>query len=314
MERESLISKMKIWRQIGSFAAMLLMLSSSGVHVLAQETSGTSSSLHSQDEKALRAQADDYARAFASGNSAALANMWTADGTYSRADGEELKGRAAIERFFASGFKNSGAYQLSITVDSLRFPKNDVAIEEGTCRPAQGPGAGNISHYQVVHVKENGKWLMAAVTETVREQASGDRLEDFAWLLGNWSARTAKGQLHLSVDWVGDNKFMRCAFRKEGASDSRPDEVEIIGWNPLWKRIVSWHFDRRGGFGSGRWQRDGQSWIENASNIESDGTASSGVNILHKLSDNSFTWRSTARSIAGTSVPDTDEITVTRDQ
>ena len=305
------MSKLKRWRPIGLLIAILLVVSSSGVEALAQD--GSESSLHDSDEKAIRAQADEYAKAYASGDAAVLANMWTVDGTYN-VDGQEVKGRAAVEQFFASGFKKSGSAPLSITVKSLSFPKDDVAIEEGTCRLAQGPAAGEISHYQVVHVKESGNWLMASVSETNGGQASEDKLADLAWLIGNWSAVGAKEKLHFKVDWAGDNKFIRVAFKKEDSSDSNPEEVEVIGWDPVTQRIVSWHFDRRGGFGSGRWQRDGQSWIKSAKSVEFDGTASSGVNVLHKLSDSSFTWRSTGRNRAGASLPDTEDITITRVQ
>jgi uncharacterized protein (TIGR02246 family) len=270
---------------------------------------------NSSDEKALRSEADDYCKAYARGDAKTIANMWTPDGTYTDANGLELKGRPEIEKYFASGFKQCGAQPLDISIESIRFPRNDVAIEEGTCRVVKGPASGIKSRYMVVHVKENGQWLQAAVTESEPPQeTSRDSLKDFNWLIGSWTAKGPKGTMHLKANWVGDDKFIHCSYATDDSSNPKSEQMQIIGWSPISRQVISWHFDKRGGYGYGHWLKDGQSFIEKATGVEPDGTTSSSINTLHKLTDNSFTWRSTGRVFGNNTLADTPEITVTRDQ
>jgi uncharacterized protein (TIGR02246 family) len=266
------------------------------------------------DEKILRLQADDYAKDFAAGNAKAIADMWAPDGTFTNVEGKEYRGRAEIQQFFASYFERFGAQPLDVIVESISFPTTGVAIEEGQTSTRQDHTAGNTSRYTAVHVKENGKWLMCAVTETERPQKFNDTLQDLAWLIGNWTAKCSPTKsIHLKADWAANHNFIQCTYGKLSAGDDRSGAMAIIGRNPINGRIISWHFDPNGGSGSGKWVRDGQSWLERATSVESDGTMGSATYIIHKLDDNTFTWRSIERSLAGLALPDRQELTVTRD-
>lgn len=267
------------------------------------------------DEKLLRSQVEDYAKDYASGDAKAIANMWTSDGTYTLANGLELHGRSEIEKYFAAGFKQFGAQPLKVSVESINFPTSDVAIEEGSCRVLKGTASDIQSRYTVVHVKQNGQWLMVAVTESEGlQKTSGEGLKDLGWLIGSWTAKVPRGTMHLKAEWAGDGKFIHCTYRANDLATEKPEQMQIIGWDPQSRQIRSWHFGSNGGFGCGRWLRDDQSFIESTNGIEPDGTASSSINTLHKLGDNSFTWQSTGRILGNGNLPDTPEITATRDQ
>jgi uncharacterized protein (TIGR02246 family) len=274
--------------------------------------SASSSTSTADDEKVLRAQNDDYIKMYAAGDATGLARLWTENGTYTDPEGHELKGRTAIEQYFVSGFKHGCAGPLELNTESIRFPAGNVAIEEGTCRATRGRAAGSLTRYTVIHVKENGQWLVAAVTESNSSDAKADSLKDLGWLVGNWTAKGPKGTMHFRANWAGDNKFIHCVFKPENAGPN-VGEVEVLGWNPILQRIVAWHFDSKGGFGYGKFLKDGDAWVESAAGVEADGTAGSSVNTLRKLNDNSFSWRSTGRRLGGHPMADTDEITVTRD-
>jgi uncharacterized protein (TIGR02246 family) len=272
---------------------------------------------NSADEQTFKSQAADYSKAYTAGDARAIATMWTPDGTYTDEDGLELKGRSEIEKYFASGFKRFGAQPLQINIESVRFPASDVAIEQGTCRVLKGPDAGTVTRYSIVHVKQDNRWLMAAVTESNGvAKAASDSLKDFGWLKGSWTAKGAQGTMHLKADWAGEQKFIHCTYEADSSDSTLPKsgQVQIIGWNPRTKQITSWHFSPKGGFGTGRWLEDGDSFIECTNGVEPDGTLSRSINTIHKLSDNSFTWRSTGRMLGNGNLPDTPEITVTRDQ
>ncbi len=267
------------------------------------------------DEKALRGQADDYAKAFAAGDYTTIANMWSPDGTYTDAEGDEFKGRPAIEQFFKSSFEHYGGQPLEICIDSIKFPSTGVAIEEGRSRILQGRYAGSMSRYLVVHVKDNGKWQMRAVSETVCPESFNDSLDDLSWLIGKWTAKASSTKIvHARIDWTANQKFLRCVYQKEIAGDTKEMAVSIIGRNPSTGQIVSWHFDATGGYGSARWFRDGQSWVQHASSTEPTGATGNAIYVLSKLDNNNFTLRSTDRYLDHLPLPDTQEIKITREQ
>lgn len=295
--------------------AILFMVPWISAHALDKSTSK-----YSEDEKTLRTQAEDYARAFASGNATAVANMWVSDGSFTDTEGREYKGRNAIQALLESHFRQFGGQPLEVSVESIRFPASSVAIEEGTSRllsrsslPISSSG---LSRYTAVHVKENGKWQMAAVVETNSTPDSNKVfLKDLGWLVGNWApGGSSPNNIHFKAHWTANRNFIHCIYEAGGTGESQIKETEIIGYNPLTKRITSWHFDSNGGFGNGKWLRDGQSWIVSATSVEPDGTVGSAIYTLRKLNDNSFTWRSTRRSLAGRPLPNTQEIIVTRQE
>lgn len=276
----------------------------------AEEKSETSSN-HSADEKALRSQAKDYAAAYAKGNAKVLAGMWTEDGTYTDLTGQKFVGRSAIEKFLADGFGRFGGEPFDITVDSIRFLSDSVAVEEGRTRFLKGQYAGSISRYTAVHVKDGDKWRMATVSEINETVPSNQGLTELAWMVGDWKGKTKQGDVHLKADWAGGNrKFIHCLLSAEG---QKGQSVQIIGWDPLSCGLKSWHFDAVGGYGSGNWHKDGDTWLETTDCVECDGGMGGSVNVIRRLNDNSFSWRSTGRMLDNESLPDTPEIILVKD-
>jgi hypothetical protein len=132
-------------------------------------------------------------------------------------------------------------------------------------------------------------------------------LQDLDWLIGDWTAQGTKS-LPLQNSWSANHHLIKLE------SKDNSGEFQLIGWNPATKQIVSWHFDAEGGFGWGKWYQLGDTWIENASAIRADGKTAHATYLLHKLSNNKFTWHSTDRSLNGQSVPDLAAIEVSRDK
>jgi uncharacterized protein (TIGR02246 family) len=295
---------------VGTLLALPCTSSLADTAALAETRTGT----RIEDEKLLRQQANDYAKAFAAGNYKAIADMWAPEGTFTNAEGRELQGRVAIQQFFAAYFERFGAQPLDVRVESIRFPSDGVAIEEGQTSTHEVQGSGNVSQYTVVHVKENGRWQMEAVTERDCSRQFADSLKDLDWLIGTWTAKCSPAEsLHLRAEWVANHNFIRCTYGKPGGGDDNSEAITIIGRNPINGRIISWHFDPKGGSGSGKWFRDGQSWVERAMSVEPSGATGGATYVLRKLDDNTFTWRSTNRSFAGSALPDRQELTLSRD-
>jgi uncharacterized protein (TIGR02246 family) len=267
------------------------------------------------DEKALTAQVNEYAKAFAAGDYKAIASMWAPEGTFTDIDGQVIRGRDDIQSYFKENFERFGAQKLEIVIDSIKFPSNNVAIEEGHARPLDGPAIDAVSHYSVVHVKQNNKWQMYSVTETDYAETRQGSLKDWQWLIGNWSTKPSSTKtIKIIASWAIGQKFIRCLFETEELGKGRQFAMVIIGQDPTNGRIISWHFDPSGGFGSGKWTRDGDTWIERGKSVEADGTTGSALYTLHKLDDNTFTWHSTERYLDDAKLADGDEIKISREQ
>jgi uncharacterized protein (TIGR02246 family) len=299
--------------KLATFLAVIL-LAMPNLPIVAAEANGATESMSSvEDEKALRAQANDYVKAFANGDYKTIANMWASDGSLIDIEGRVLRGRAAIEKYFKGYFDNCGGQALEIAIDSIKFPGNDMAVEEGHSRLMKGPDIDDINQYTVVHLKRDNQWQMYSVTEAPYPPGYVGSLNDWQWLIGNWSAHpSAAKTINIRASWATGHKFIRCLFETDNSSGNKDFAMVVIGQDPSNGRIISWHFDPSGGYGSGKWTNDGQTWIERAQSIESNGAQGSAIYTLHKLDNNNFTWSSTQRVLNNADLPDSEEIKVSR--
>ena len=125
------------------------------------------------DREAIAKAVQSFAAAFEKGDARAVAAHWTENGEYNAADGTVFRGRAAIEKVYSELFaKSKTAAKVDIEVDSVRFPSRDTAIEEGHFKLRLGKEPAVTSKYSVLHVRENGKWLMAVVRDWPGEGAT----------------------------------------------------------------------------------------------------------------------------------------------
>ena len=85
-----------------------------------------------------------------------------------------------------------------------------------------------------------------------------------------------------------------------------------IGWDPLARQIRSWEFDSAGGFGEGRWSRDGDRWTIKHMGVLADGMASSATNIMTNERQDMLSWVSTDRVVGDETLPDTESDVLVR--
>src|SRR5690606_4732441 len=90
--------------------------------------------------------------------------------------------------------------------------------------------------------------------------------------------------------------------------------TQIIGWDPDKQTIRSWLFDSEGGFGVGIWTQKENQWTIRTLQVLANGEKASGINIMTKVDDDTFTFRSLGREVDGILLPGIDEITVVRQQ
>jgi hypothetical protein len=137
-------------------------------------------------------------------------------------------------------------------------------------------------------------------------------LNELAWTVGDWIVDGENPSFESSVKWSKNGAFLIHSFRVSNPKADPHSGMQIIAWDPAEKRIRSWTYDSRGGFGEETWSRSGDRWSIRKKFTLPDGGRASAVQIMTRMSDDAYRWKSVNRVIDGSLQPDTDEITVIR--
>ena len=118
--------------------------------------------------------------------------------------------------------------------------------------------------------------------------------------------------MHTSSRWSKNKNYILRDFTLRLGQRPVMSGSQRIGWDPDRQQIRSWVFDTDGGRAEGLWSKDDNRWIIRATGVLHDGTKGSATNIITKLDEDTFTWRSINRVVGGEATPDIDEIKVIR--
>jgi uncharacterized protein (TIGR02246 family) len=254
-----------------------------------------------------------YEEAYNKGDSKTLAGLYSEDVYYIDQDGEEVKGRDAMEKLLADNFKQNPGAKIAITPEEVKQLAPDVKVTRGLATVTLANGTSETTRYTAITVKKGENWEISQLTETEAPPVSAySRLEVLEWLVGTWQDKSEDQTVEQKVNWAGDKNFLVRTFKVKAADKPETDGWEIIGWDPIRQQIRSWIFDSNGGFGEATWTTDGDDWLIRVSNILSDGSRSTAENVLTKVDDNKFTWESQNRTLNGELRPSIDKIEVER--
>src|SRR5580704_2768995 len=238
-----------------------------------------------EGEAAIRATADAFVKFFNAGNAKGVASLWTPNGSVADEEGNVFKGRDAIEQQYAGLFKAHPTARMHVAISSIEFPTPTTAIEDGVAqvitRDTAPPAA---SRYTVLHVLENGKWLMASVRESEMPVASTfSHLQELGWLVGNWENKSEGATAHCQIRWIANKSFLQRDFsvHRDGAIVS--SGTQIVGWDPRLEQIVSWTFDSSGGHGMSHWIATPEGWRITSVGVTADAMSTSSVDRLIHL-------------------------------
>ena len=264
---------------------------------------------HADDEAAIRKASADFIKVVEKGDAKAVAAAWTEDGEYIDDDGTTLRGRAAIEAAYAKAFAKKKSAKVEITIESIRFPSKDTAIEEGYAkRFGDGSEHPTCSRYSVLHVREGGKWLMAVLREWPDEGVS---LRDLDWLIGTWESKSDDTEVRTTYTWDANKNSIRCQITVK-APGKNISGTQVILKDPRSGQLRSWIFDDDGSFGDGAWTRDGKRWVIEATGVQADGGELTATNILTPVDKDTFTWQATERTLDDEELANIPPIKVTR--
>ena len=125
-------------------------------------------------------------------------------------------------------------------------------------------------------------------------------------MVGEWVEERPDASVRLSCRWAEGGNFLlrEVTVKREGKPVMSISQR--IGWDPLARQVRSWEFDSAGGFGEGRWSRDGDRWTIKHTGVQAEGTASSATNIMTKERPDVVRWVSTDRVVGDETLPDTE--------
>jgi len=274
-----------------------------------------------EDEASIRKADDAYVEAYNKRDAKALAAMWSPEAVYVDPEtGDEAIGREEIEKEFADTFAGITDAKLEVTVNAIKFLSPNVAIETGTARIVRPKEEPDESTYSALFVKRDGKWLLDRVTEEetpappAPPPSSYEHLKELDWMIGSWIDDDEEDHATIQTDcnWAKNNNFMTRSFAVVVGDQVNMAGMQFIGWDPIAKQIRSWVFDSDGGFAEGKWTRKGDRWVIQQSGTLPDGSKSSAVNVIRRLDNDSFTWRTVQRSVGADMLPDVEEVTIVR--
>lgn len=268
------------------------------------------------DLKAIRISADAFASAFNAHDAKAVAELWTTDGEYIDESGETFSGREAIKKLYADYFAKSPDRRIRIIVDSVQILSDGAAREKGRTivepRPAGAPAVGT---YTAEHVKVNGKWLMSKVQDVGNQIPSTySGLADLEFLIGAWSAEEYGVKTESVFQWVANRSFVERKYTVTHLDGTTVSGVQMIGLNPNTGSVQSWDFSPGGGHATGTWSPIPGGWSAEMHGVTADGVPTAAVNVLKRLDDNAYVWRSMNRNAGGELAPDTDEVVIKRNK
>ena len=156
---------------------------------------------NAKEEAAIQKTAEEFAEAFDKGDAKALAAFFTEDGDMIDQEGHQVKGRKAIEDLYAKLFAETKGAKLHITITSLRVARPDLALEDGLTEVTSPDGGlPSAARYTVVHVKQEGKWLLESVREAIAVPPNNaEHLEDLAFLIGDVDRGRGEGRQRQGV-------------------------------------------------------------------------------------------------------------------
>jgi len=269
----------------------------------------------SEGDAAIRKAVEAYVVAFNKGDAKALAALWAPEAVYNNPiSGEEVVGREAIEKQFTAVFAEAKGAKLEATTVSIGFVSPNVAVEQGTAKVIRPNEEPEETQYSAVYVKREGQWLLDRVTEQVVPVVIShyEHLKDLEWMVGSWVDQDDEATVVTDCDWTRNNNFLTRSFTVQVGDQLDMAGMQIIGWDPVDKKIRSWVFDSDGGFGQATWTKKGDSWHIHQTGVLPDGRKTSAVNIMTYLDENNCTLQSVDRTVDGDLLPNIPEVKITK--
>ena len=265
--------------------------------------------------KALQATIDNYVAAYNAGDVDKVMGFWTEDADFVDIRGGFHQGRDLIAALFRRGFANNEGRTLKLTSEAKKFLAPTVAMDDGILELTSADGEVSRGRYAVVWTNVDGDWRIRSARDIPleiddeTEAESPPPLEELAWLVGKWQAKSVKYEITIDCDWLMDRSFLAQRFHIKSADDDFR-VLTLIAFDPAEGNFRSWYFDSRGGFGGGLWSKRDDTWRTATVAVLPDGQVGSSIMSWTPIDENSARWQATEREVSGESLPDAEQIYV----
>lgn len=289
------------WCGLATAVVLGLFVQTQGIHAQARDPKA-----QGKEGTGYGKRAQEFIAAFNRGDAKAVAAFYTPQGVYIDQLGREYKGRDALEKLYANAFTENKGAKLTIHVLSLRSVTPDVAIEEGLTEVAPANGdPPSAAKFVAVLVKKDEVWYLDNVQESIaRPPSNADHFDDVAWLIGDWTGESDKGQsVKATYSWAENQNFIVSSFAITVNGIPVTGGHQWIAWDAVDKKLRSWSFFSGGGFGEGVWTREGGAWTIQTTGKSADGKKVSLTNVVGKVDADHITWQVSQLSVDGQRMP-----------
>ena len=264
-------------------------------------------------EVAIRESVDKFAKAYNAHDAKAVGDLFLQEAQIVDEADNTIQGRENIQKLFAEVFADQPETGITIEIESIRFIGTNLAVETGstTTVPPAGKDTES-SRYSVLHILQDGKWLMGLVRDIPAEPSHRDHLEVLAWLVGDWIDESADGKVHTSCRWADSNSFLVQEVTVRRADRDVIKVSQRIGWDPLRKQFKAWVFDSDGGYGESQWTQTETGWLIKATSVNTNGTTASATNHVEPIGIDRYVFQSVDRVSGDEILPPVRVIVVRR--
>jgi uncharacterized protein (TIGR02246 family) len=252
----------------------------------------------SLEEQAVRQADGAFMEDYNKGDAKALAARFTEQAEIVTSDGLRIRGRDQIGERLAQTFAANPGAKLEIAADSIEFLSPDVAKEEGRTVVTQAGQAVETLKHTALFVKRDGRWLISSCREESDPQLTPhQRLKELEWMTGDWVDEGQDSHIKVSCRWSEDGNFLLRTFLVHVQGKPALTIHQRVGWDPLAKEFRSWEFDSEGGYGEGKWSRDGNNWVIKHTGVRPEGITASATHIVAPERSGLVRWISTDRVV-----------------
>jgi uncharacterized protein (TIGR02246 family) len=260
----------------------------------------------------LQAVIEKYVAAYNMGAVEPVMAFWAENSDFVDIRGRFHEGRDLIAALFRRGFAANPGRKVEFKSAARKFLAPDVAMDDGVLHLTGADGEKHSGRYTVVWTKINGKWLIRSARDIPLPEEDAPAapqtppLDELAWLVGKWEAKSEKHTITLDCNWQLDKNFLVQTFHVKSADDDF-QVVTYIAFDPAEGRFRSWFFDSRGGFGGGAWTRRDKVYKAAIVSVLPDGQVGSSVMTWELTDANTLSWQAFDREVNGETLPDSSQ-------
>jgi uncharacterized protein (TIGR02246 family) len=257
----------------------------------------------SPEEQFIRLADDAFVRDYNKADTKALLARFTEDAEVIEEDGTRYRGHGLIEERLAETFAASPGIKIGIKSDSIQLLSPDVIKAEGRTVVTPAKGSPEFRRHTALLVRRDGRWLISSIREEADPLITPhDRLKELEWMLGEWVDEGPDSHIRVSCRWSEDGNFLLRTFTINVQGKPVLTVHQRVGWDPLARQVHSWEFDSEGGYGEGKWSRDGERWVIKHAGVRPEGVTASATHIVSRERSDLVRWEAVDRVLGNENV------------